>query len=111
MIEDDLKLLRAMNVDWGDDEFGAPAIDPKRPYGNGDVYRDIAEILGIELKYDVDGIVQWQLNHMRRLHIGTKTALQIVLATGQFSAGTYEADLYMRNWRKYETNSSNSNPR
>jgi hypothetical protein len=47
--EDHLKLLRRAYIGWDDCEFGAPGIDPKRPYGNSDVIGDIAEILGEEL--------------------------------------------------------------
>ena len=41
--EEHLKLLRRAYVDWEDCEFGAPAIDCKRPYGNSDVIADIGE--------------------------------------------------------------------
>ena len=44
--EDHLELLRHVHLYWDYGEgYGAPAIDPKRPYGNSDVERDIAEIL------------------------------------------------------------------
>jgi hypothetical protein len=43
-----IKLMRRMCVDWDDCEFGAPEIDPKRPYGNSDVLQDIVEILGVK---------------------------------------------------------------
>jgi len=33
-----LDLFKEMYVDWDDCEFGAPAINPKRPYGNSDVF-------------------------------------------------------------------------
>ena len=46
LTEEHIKLLRQMCVSWDDCEFGAPAIDCKRPYGNSDVYSDIAKILG-----------------------------------------------------------------
>lgn len=36
-------------------EFGAPEVDPKRPYGNSNVYLYLAEILGIEPGVDEDG--------------------------------------------------------
>lgn len=43
------KLLRRMYFRYNDDcEFGAPEVDPKRPYGNSDVYQDMIEILGFE---------------------------------------------------------------
>jgi len=43
-----LKLLKNMYVGWDDCEFGAPNIDPKRPYGNSDVINDIANALSIK---------------------------------------------------------------
>ena len=39
-----------MIVQWRDCEYGAPEINPKRPYGNSSVELDICEILG--WKYD-----------------------------------------------------------
>lgn len=57
-----LKLLRAMEVDWNGAEFGAPTINPKRPYGNSDVFTDMFEILEVVIKingkkveFDPDG--------------------------------------------------------
>jgi hypothetical protein len=46
--EEHLKLLSRMYVDWQNCEFGAPAIDCKRPYGNSSVIQDMREILGLE---------------------------------------------------------------
>ncbi|MCU1325011.1 MAG: hypothetical protein JWN34_381, partial [Bryobacterales bacterium] len=43
-----LKLLQRMCVGWQDCEYGAPEIDPKRPYGNSSVEYDILEILGVK---------------------------------------------------------------
>jgi len=44
--EDHLELLRHVYLYWDYGEgCGAPAINPKRPDGNSDVERDIAEIL------------------------------------------------------------------
>lgn len=40
-----LVLLRRSFWDWNDYEFGAPSMDPKRPYGNSDVENDLAELL------------------------------------------------------------------
>jgi hypothetical protein len=51
--EGHLKLLQHLNIGWDDCEFGAPCVDPKRPYGNSSVYIDIAEILG-EDSSDID---------------------------------------------------------
>ena len=45
-----LMLLREACVDWDDCEFGAPCINPKRPYGNSGVVADMIRIFGKEVK-------------------------------------------------------------
>jgi hypothetical protein len=86
-----LALAPRMNVGWCGDEYGAPEIDPKRPYGNSDVEGDIREILGIEGETE---------GGLRELHEQMQTVLQIALATGTFEAGDYERDPYeYRSWR------------
>lgn len=92
-----IKLLRAAYIRWEDCEFGAPAIDCKRPYGNSSVYSDIAEILGIQTDAD-DEFSREQKEHMRDLHSETEQVLQIFLAVGYMKAGHYVADEYDRNW-------------
>ena len=96
--EQHLKLLQRMNVDWNDDYYGAPAINAKRPYGNGDVVDDIMDILGLNV---------WKapLTEMLRckildLHQETKLALQICLATQSFKPGKYVAPDYTNDWAK-----------
>lgn len=44
--KDHIKLLKRAYWRFDDCEFGAPAMDCKRPYGNSSVEADIAEILG-----------------------------------------------------------------
>jgi hypothetical protein len=89
--EEHIKLLRSACVRWDDCEFGAPAIDCKRPYGNSSVYQDIAEILGVDYnERDDDRLLQ--------LHKDTETALQIFLATGEMKTGNYEAERYSNRW-------------
>lgn len=98
LTEEHIKLLRHMNVSWGREEFGAPEIDPKRPYGNGDVYSDIARILW-DIDARPDDIYEPRLvNLMGRLHQQTRIALQIVLATGSFTPGRYRAPKYTNRW-------------
>lgn len=55
--KDHLKLLKKAYWDHNEMEYGAPWINPKRPYGNSDVEEDIAEILGWKLFEDRDGEV------------------------------------------------------
>lgn len=100
--EEHLKLLRNMTVRWDDCEFGAPIIDPKKPYGNSCVYEDIANILGIEGFKDSDDEISFskeQEDLMDKFHKETGMTLQIVLITGKFEAGIYEADEYLNNWK------------
>ena len=102
--EDHLKLLRRAYVGWEDCEFGAPAIDCKRPYGNSSVYQDIAEILDIKPEatddYEDKEFSEGQYDHMDRLHRETQTVLQIILSTGQMKVGVYvKDDDYGTDWR------------
>ena len=98
-----LALLKRANVDWDDGEFGAPAIDCKRPYGNSDVLDDLADILGLEQFEDRHGdthLNREQEDLLVRLHRETQTALQIVLSRIGLpvSPGTYAADQYDTFW-------------
>lgn len=105
LTEEHVKLLRAANVRWDNCEFGAPAIDCKRPYGNSAVLYDMAEILGVQ-QVEVDGgelrLLERDADRLADLHAETETALQVILATGSFGPGEYEADDYYRNWRRVE---------
>ena len=99
--DEHIKLLRNMYVSWEDCEFGAPSIDCKRPYGNSNVYKDIAKILEIKgtIVDDEEVFSQEQKDLMNKLHKETETALQIVLKIGEFRSGEYIADEYLDNWR------------
>ncbi len=111
-----LLLMRRFCVGWDDSEFGAPEIDPKRPYGNSDVLQDMLEILGIrEIKggifgfdlFGVEYLLKGEDKHnidlehedalvgvLKGLHKETETALQICLATGAFKIGKYQCEEY-----------------
>lgn len=88
LTSDHIKLLRRFIVGWQDCEFGAPEIDPKRPYGNSDVIEDIREILVKELTD----------KEARNIHNETQIALQIILFTGKMKPGTYECENYFE-WK------------
>lgn len=100
-----ITLLRRAYVRWEDCEFGAPAIDCKRPYGDSDVLDDMAEILGIEPMgtnaYDPDepGFTRDQEDYLNQLHKETQTALQVILSTGSFEPGVYTTSDYGYEWR------------
>lgn len=99
--DEHIKLLRNMCVSWDDCEFGAPSIDCKRPYGNSDVYDDMAKILGISgtIVDDEEVFSEEQIVMMDQLHKDTEIALQIVLVTGEFKTGEYMSDMYFDNWQ------------
>lgn len=85
--ESHLTLLKNAFVGWDGCEYGAPAIDCKRPYGNSDVELDIAELLGWE--YSEDGLDDDMSELASKIHKETKTVLQICLVTGEFKTGVY----------------------
>jgi hypothetical protein len=107
--ENHLKLMRNLNVKWYDCEFGAPCIDPKRPYGNSDVINDIAEIIGIKkdkntIDYDKDEAKEYEniedyfyeaewkeevYDKMNVLHKEMQIVLQIIFVLGKIEVGDY----------------------
>jgi hypothetical protein len=99
---DHVTLLRHMSVGWHGIEYGAPAIEPKRPYGNGDVEQDIHEIL-TGRREPLEDLARQEREALqaryRQLHEETRTALQVVLAAGSFEPGEYMADRSSRNWQ------------
>lgn len=105
MTEDHLKLLRAMYVGWQDCEYGAPEIDPKRPYGNSSGHHDVARVLGVKPdcidRYGEEHFSKESAERLDAIHRETQNALQIVLATGTMTPGHYErAHRYdFRSWR------------
>jgi len=99
--EDHLRLMSHFYVGWCDDEYGAPEIDPKRPYGNSDVVNDIAEILGWETPDWGDPEYGELRARARQIHEETKIALQIALRVGYFKAGFYaKAYAYSEDWKE-----------
>ncbi len=89
LTEDHLKLLGRAYVGWEDCEYGAPAINCKRPYGNSAVEDDIAEILGWEIADADDGLTDEQRERAAAIHHETETALQIVLVARDFRPSLY----------------------
>jgi hypothetical protein len=89
-----LNLLKRTSISWDDCEYGAPAIDCKRPYGNSDVEDDIAEIIKLPKKDNWDFEEEsWSGKsafYMDDLHKQTKVALQIILHCQTFKLGWYK---------------------
>lgn len=90
--EDHLKLLKHSHVMWRDMEYGAPMIDPKRPYGNSSVESDITEILGWD---------EEDSQRAEKIHRELEKVLQIVLVTQKFEPGLYNLENpYTTDWKK-----------
>lgn len=106
--EDHLKLFRRLCFRYEDDvEFGAPAVDPKRPYGTGDVYVDIAEILDItpaeKDRWDDGYFSGEQRDSMLRLHKELVVVLEIAVRNNGVEVGDYEASQYGCDWKPVVT--------
>lgn len=117
LTENHVKLLQRMYIDWDDSEFGAPEVDPKRPYGNSDVHKDMLNILGwtpecalvingkshkmgyVDLDYNGWTLPREIITLLDELHAETQTALQIILVTKSFIPGIYECGDHTGNWR------------
>jgi hypothetical protein len=111
--EDHLALLQHAHFYWDYGEgYGAPAINPKRPYGNSYVERDIAEILEAP-----DSDWEWEdgekayptpeaEERFTRLHVETMIVLHIILAAGEFEPGRYVRDKNTGWVRLEETNTA-----
>lgn len=104
--DEHLRLLRHAYISWDESEFGAPGINAKRPYGNSNVFADIAEILGVPDSEWMDAGEEPTLDaewRFLRLHVETAIALQIGLATGEFRTGQYvRGNEWDDNWKRNE---------
>lgn len=112
LTEQHLKLVRHFNFEWQHCETGAPAVNPKRPFGNSDVPPDIADLLGWpwpdenELSADVyDREALAMHEKCMAVYMETMTALAIVAqhAGGAVMVGRYtnRARLYHRpEWKR-----------
>lgn len=103
--EEHVKLLRAASVATNSAEWGAPTIDPKRPFGNGDITGDMARILGMPDPSEL-GQTERARAHgaLTRLYQELAQALQVVLAAGSFEPGTYVQGIAggRHTWRRLE---------
>lgn len=103
VVDEHIKLLKAAWVSWDDCEFGAPCIDPKRPYGNSSVLSDIAGIIGLTVCEDEEGekhLSAEQAILCSGLHREMEVALQILLSLCHIEAGEYECEKYGNKWRR-----------
>jgi phosphoserine phosphatase len=108
LTDEHVTLLRHLNVDSVVDR--APQIDSRRPYGNGDYIKDMAELLGVEMIETWDEemvILKKDGERLEKLHQSLGWALQVVLASGSFTPGVYKTTgRYERDWTLDETSTS-----
>ena len=100
-------LLKRMCFDWQPSPYdGAPVVNIKRPYGNSNVWQDIAEIVGIRPMMDDAGELHWPEGTRERclaLHRQMATALQVCLSAHSFAPGDYVSDHWWSDiWRLRE---------
>lgn len=100
-----LALLRRACITWRGPEFGAPAIDPQRPYGTSSVVHSVAEIVepGFKDEWDEslqDAYLDNEHDGLTRLHVETGVALQIILQFGEFTTGRYHRPNTWSDWEK-----------
>lgn len=106
--EEHLKLLSAGYFDFdGSCEYGSVGLDCKRPFGNSDVHRDMAKILGIKKlgkddNDDYDGeYSDEQCSDMDELYQELATAMNVIFSARSFELGKYKRrDEYANNWKK-----------
>lgn len=93
LTKDHIKLLKRSNISWNNVEFGAPTLDPKRPYGNSSVLEDIHQILTGESINLVgskrDSLTNEEEDKYNKLHDEIAIALQVVLSSLSFKPGKY----------------------
>lgn len=91
LTENHIHLLKHARVGWWECETGAPYIDPKRPYGNGDVGQDVCELMGWEIPDDEEeeGEHEELMDKAISLHYETHQAMHIILTLNGAEPGVY----------------------
>lgn len=106
--DEHIKLIRKMYFKFDNSSAygGAPMGDVKRPYGNQNHFKDMINILGLEVKLDDDNEPCISLTlglELVKLHQETATAIEVVLTSGAFIPGLYERKKYSSDpWTKIE---------
>lgn len=85
-----LKLLRNFSTYWNNVEYGAPAVSPKKPYGNSDIEDDIRDILQTKLSD----------NKCYKIHRSLGNALDIFLQHAVLPEGKYIRKDEYSEWKK-----------
>jgi len=96
-------LLKNMSIDWQDCEYGAPEVNPKRPYGNSSGSADVCRVLGWVKNPDYDEWSKTQLADARMLHEEMLYVLKVLCQNpnGIEMGATHEnMSKYGNDWRR-----------
>lgn len=97
---DHLVLMRRLNFVW---LINSPSVSCARPYGNGDLVKDVAKIIGLELFEDASGnkhMTAEQEQLCKDRHLEMKTFLEILCQFGEIPSGTYKRKETYHKWEK-----------
>lgn len=102
--EHHLKLLKELYIDWNNDGFGAPCVDPKRPFGNSDVFKDMARILCLDMPDEETQFEKYKRfeDSLYKGYTELKDCLQILCQQFTITTGTYECNEYSNIWVKID---------
>lgn len=104
--KDHIKMMQALCFTWEDCEYGGPAVDCKRPFGNSgrhQIVLDMAQVMGIpqEKIMDLQGeLIEPEAERLEALYRDMEKVLAIVMRTLSFEPGTYEAAPYSSKWKR-----------
>jgi hypothetical protein len=107
LTKEHLKLLKHLCIEKHDNSYKGyvvACVYPKPPFGNSDIYLDIANILNWNIK-NVDGISELfsdQIEYAKKLYNELYIALEICLRTASFKEGIYECQADDSNWKFLE---------
>lgn len=105
--KDHIKLARNIVFDWSNSEelpLGRLMMDRRRPYGDSDIPRSVADAIGmkgVEVSSGEIFLTPKQEGYCIKLHNEMLTVMQIIVSTGKFKTGTYESD-YGLEWKYVE---------
>lgn len=101
---DHLKLLRNANWFWSNVEYGAPAMNDKRPYSNSDVTGDINDLLRWGIFPDPDKGYPTQIRELaKKIHMQLLLAIEVIFQSQSFEIGWYVQVDNCHFWKKEQT--------
>lgn len=102
LTENHIKLIRNL---WIEDYGEGPTVDPRRPYGNSDIEKDIVRILELPTftdRYGEESFTEETSNNAIQYHREMVRALQIMCTLSDIKPGIYRQveEWDSRSWEK-----------